>query len=293
MCVKPKSGVMMKSILPASQGRKYTPSYGGTRVNAALASAIRQHHDDRTDDKNTWDDGETKLNTVLTAVNQGRHGAHGDAALTDGALALRKLDTVIIHLISIDCVLFFTELTGAGDEQQASRENAAQDGAKATDSSGKNGVDTVGAREAQDSTDNNHADTEAGTEVNKRRNLIALEITHEATVVNKGADCGIIRQECRDSTYGSCTRQTKKRFHQRSDQLIEHSDDAKLSEQRTQGSAHDGNRHNIEAGVQEQRVRRLHESGDHVGGAHNHSHGNEQHAQANKAANPLRGPTLS
>ena len=106
--------------------------------------------------------------------------------------------------------------------------------------------------------------------------------------MDKGADRRIIGKKGRDSTYGSCTRQTKKRFHQRGDQLIEHSDDAKLSEQRTQGSAHDGNRHDIEAGVQEQRVRRLHESGDHVGGAHNHSHGNEQHAQANKAANPLR-----
>ena len=227
----------------------------------ALRTGAEGHHDDgRSDYQHAGDDLQAKFHTVLATVQHSVEEAHENAVL------LSALDALLRKFLlgGFNHLLFHLLRPGlaAGALHKARGDDGAAECSEQADES------SAYVPVAEHGDEHHETHSEGGAKVGERHQLVLLEIRRERTVLAERDDGRVVGQEGHDGTQGGNAGKVEKRLHQRTQHLLEQSDHAEFCHQLGQSSGEDGDTHQVEHGIQQQVVRRVHHGLEHVSSAH-------------------------
>ena len=253
---------------------------GGARVRAVGSRAEREYHHERRDDEHAGDDGYAHFNAAASAVEHGVEQAYEHGLLFLRAFLLLFFLYVLLRHGVLRGILRISLQHEA--LHQSCGADAAEAGAEQTDE--RCGVVALTRHEHND--EQTHA--ERRTEVGERDELVFLEVACEALVVRKRDDGGVVGEERHHGAQRRHARQIEDRSHQRSQRAFEQRNHAELHEHPAYGAGYHADAHQIEYGVEQQVVRRAHDSVEHVGHTHHHAEVAEEHYYAGDAPDAAR-----
>ena len=232
---------------------------GGSVVYAGGAGAEGEHDHGRGDDQHARDNLQAQFHTVLAAVQHSVQKTHEDAFLLGGIVFVRFLfrRQVVQH----GAVQF-----GIGLEAVALHEAGADDGAA---EGAEQAHQCAGHLAVADHGDDDHeAHAEGSAEVGQGQELVFLEIGSEVAVLGQGDDGGVVTQESHHRAQGGHSGEVVQGFHEGAQEALQQGNHAEFRHQFGQGSGEHGDAHEVEHGVQQQVVGRVHQRPDHVASAH-------------------------
>ena len=240
---------------PADDGHAFV---GHAHIFAIRARGTKgEHHHDGGDAQHARDDGEADAHAVFAAVQKRVEETHEHASLAlEGDLLLVAAKLLIDGRIQLGIGF------QGGALHQSGGDNAPDDCA------GHAHQCALAEAQARHESHHHQAHAESRAEVGERNELVFLEIAVEVLVVRKGDDGGIVAQKGHDGTQGRHARQVVERLHQRTQQIFEQANHAKLGQELADGAHQDADGHDVEHGFEQQVVGRLHESVQHLGQGH-------------------------
>ena len=243
---------------PGEEGNAFVSATG----EAALGSAVGEHHDHGADDENAGDDVKAQLNAGLTAAHEALNHAHTNALLA-----------LFLFLAAGDSFQRITHCLGAEDllglhEHQTSADDTADEGAQVTDQSSDHQIFAGGGLDTDHEGGDDQTHAESGAQIGEGGELILLEIAAELAVVGEGKNGGVVGEVSSDDTQRGRAGQTEQGLHQGRDQLVDEVNHTELAEQCGNSAGQNRNSHNIEHGIHQKCVGSVHHGAEHVGSAH-------------------------
>ena len=231
---------------------------GDAEIFAIVACRTKgKHHHDGGDAEHTRDDGKADADAVFATVEQRVEKTHEYAAFAfEGDLLL---------VAAKFCVNGSVQL-GVCPQRGALHQSCGDD----TTDDGTRYANQSTFTEAKTCHEGHHHQThsEGSTEIGQRDELVLLEIAVEVLVVCQGDDGWVVAEESHHSAQGSYAREVIKRLHQRTQQVLQQTHYAKLGEKFADGTHEHTDGHDVEHGLEQQVISRLHEGVQHFRQAH-------------------------
>ena len=160
-------------------------------------------------------------------------------------------------------VLFCSE-----EQHNAYADNGTDDRTQVTDEGSGHKAFAAWRRDTHHKSGDDQTHTKRGTDVAQCRQLIFFEVTSEAVVIGQSQDRRVIGEISSKDTDDAGARKTVNRFHQRRQDLVHDRNHTELGEEGCDCACQNGDRHNVEAGVDQQVKCCIHHSIEHVDNAH-------------------------
>ena len=231
----------------------------GTVVHASGTGAEGNHDHGRGNDEHARNNLQSQFHTVFTAVQHRIQEAHEDAVLV--MFFGLFLWLVLNHFFQHRAVHF-----GIGLEAAALHDAGTDDGAAEGAEQTHHGAGDLPVANHGD--DDHEAHTEGGTEVGEGNELVFLEIGREVTVLGQGDDGRVVAQESHDAAQGCHAGQVIQGFHEGTQHAFQQFYHTEFRHQFGQGAREDGDAHEVEYGIQQQVVGRVHHGLEHIAAAH-------------------------
>ena len=246
---------------------------GSTIVCAIIARAKCENHNKRRDDKNARDDRDTHVDTRLTAIEQRIEDAREQRCLLDLLVGLH------VGLVDDSCHLILEVGVALDDEalHEARRYDTAEERAQET----YEGLDKVTLRNHEDDNQQTHA--EGCAKVCERDELELLEVRAKALILSQRDNRGVVRQEGHDSTQRCHARKVEQRLHQGAQDALQEAHNTKLHEDTAKSTSDNADGHEVEDGIEQQVVCRLHNGIKHIRKTHDRAYRAEDADNNNKA----------
>ena len=244
-------------------GQQLRAFVGRARIGAVGRGAKREHHHQRRNNQHARNDGQANINTRATTVEQRVQDAHE-----------HRLRLILVFVFRHERVLSVVRMVCRGLRgvvrigfqheilHEACRDNTAHKCAEESDER----LLEIALSDHENNDDESHS--EGRSEVRERNELVFLEIAGEMLVFRERDDGGVVREERQHGTQRGHARQVEQRFHQRTQQLLEQINHAKFHENLADGTREHADGHQVEAGVEQQVVGRVHHGVEHRRCAH-------------------------
>ena len=248
-----------------------------------------EHHHQGTDDKHAGDYGHTYGDTVLTSVQQGVQHTHEQASVLLLLLSVLRETNVGQYLsarIVRHCRGVLVLVVGEHLQGEALHQACGNDTTEDSTAQTNEWCQEIALAYHKDQHQQAHA--EGCAEIYQRHVLVLLEVACKALVLTEGNDCRIVTEESEYRRQRSHTGHIEHGAHDGTQKALQQVHHSELHENLAQSTGYHAHAHQVEHGVEQQVVCRVHNGVEHVGKSHHTAHISKQGNDDEQAWNAVR-----